>query len=249
MFRIDHIPVGHRDGGRLAALFSALGFEVSAPCVYTSPDEPDGRWESRSVFLQGGWLDLQHQPSRPADLGAAPQSCLFRVPSIEDGAAALAPARMGGRFRLRRTWEGADAHDLELAWASVRERIAPFALALAAYPGEGPGGGAAAPAHGNGALRLLGLVFGGAAPGPAASAASAVLDLAGFRYLDAETFERRFGRPTASMTALRFEVASLDAAARALDAGRLVYRAGGGRLDVPAQGDLGFGVEFVGGGG
>jgi hypothetical protein len=243
--RIDHVPVAHHDLDRLASAFVALGFNVSRPCAYESPDDPTGPWICRSVFLDHGWLDLQHAPSRPADLGGAPHAVLFRVPSLAAAASELAPFRTGPAIRLSRRWADADAPDLDLAWMALRERIAPFVLALVEYPARGPADGIARPSHPNSATRLLGLAFGGTEAGAAAAAAQRALDLSGFRYLPRDIFEGRFGRPAGGLSALRFEVRSLDATAAALDAGRLTYALEGAAIVVPAQGELACGVEFV----
>lgn len=244
MFPIDHIPVAHHDLDRLAAVFEALGFSVSRPCVYDSPDDPTGPWTCRSVFLDHGWLDLQQAPAMPVGAGAAPQACLFRTPSLATAAAELAPFRTGPAIRLTRRWDGEATADLELAWMSLRERIAPFVLALAEYPARGPAEGIARAPHRNSATRLLGLTFGGAAPGPAAEAAGRRLDLSGFRYLPQDAFDAGFGRPAGLSTALRFEVGSLDAVTAALGEGGLTHTVDGACIRVPAQGDLGCGVEF-----
>jgi hypothetical protein len=241
VFEIDHIPVAHHDLDRLAGVFAALGFRVTEACVYVSPDDPSGRWTCRSVFLRHGWLDLQGLPERPAEAPAAPTSCLFRAPHAAD--AGLAGLRLGPAFRLVRTWDAGP--DLALSWMSVRERIAPVVLAVATYPGRAPDADTGAPDHPDTAARVLGLIFGGADPGPAAEAAGAIFDLSGFRHLSATAFEARFGRPPGGLTALRLGVRSLEAAAAAVAAGGLTFRREGPALLVPAQGDLGCGVEFV----
>ncbi len=70
------------------------------------------------------------------------------------------------------------------------------------------------------------------------------LTLSGFEYLPRHVFEQRFGKMVGPMIALRFEVASLDEAARSLPRRNLAFRAAGASISIPAQGVLGCGVEF-----
>lgn len=240
MLPIDHIPIGHADLDRLAAQFERLGFTVSGPCAYRSPDPPGEAWSCRAVFLGQGWLDLQSQPAWPAELGATPHSCLFRTARLEEG---LLGFRTGEVFRLSRHWAQRQAPVVRLAWRSLLERVAPFALALVSYPEDDPDQ-ASPPDHANTATRLLGLAFGGADPGPAAGQVAERLDLSGFRFLAASDFGEKFGRPEGPWRAVRIEVRDLEAAASALRAGGLGFTRGGQSLFVPVQSDLGCGLEF-----
>lgn len=242
MHPIDHVPVTHADLNELAGLFDALGFCVSDVVTYTSPDDPSGPWRCRAVFLQAGWLDLQWQPGRPAELGAAPHSCLFRAPDLDSARRDFRGLRMGPAFRLDGTWEGGGAQDFPLAWMAVRERIAPLVLGLAAYPGPHP---ARVTKHRNTAVEVLGLSFGGVSPGPAAGLLADRLDLYGFRYLEAEAFAALFGEPKGLMSAIRIRVDALQSAADALDQGGVSYSVAGASLFVPAQSCLGCGLEFT----
>jgi hypothetical protein len=133
---------------------------------------------------------------------------------------------------------------LDLVWMSLRERISPLVFALVEYPRSETEHGSPSPSHPNTAGRLLGLTFGDAVSGPAAETAARSLELSGFEYLSREAFEQRFGKTAVSMIALRFEVASLEAAAASLRRANLTYHAVGPTIFIPAQGALGCGVEF-----
>lgn len=245
MFPIDHIPIAHHDLNSLAHGFQALGFQVSPTCAYLSPSAPAQRWTTRAVFLQAGWLDLQHHPERPTDQGAAPHSCLFRVDNLETAIRSLDSFRIGTPAKLDRYWEGAPEPTLHLAWASVRERIAPLVLALVEAPERQPDVDPRWLTHPNTATALLGLTFGDAQPGPATEAARGHLALSGFRHLSGDEFEDRFGRATGAMSALRIQVARVETAAERLKHAGLIFRMADDAIDVPAQGDLDCGVEFV----
>lgn len=244
MFEIDHVPIGHRDLDRLASAFEALGFTVSRVCRYESPDQPDEAWTCRAVFLQHGWLDLQAHPDAPPDRAATPHGCLFRAPSPGEAASGLPAFRTGPPERLVRRWPDDEAPPLPLTWMSLRERIAPLVLALVEYAGADASQGLGRP-HPNTAHRLLGLAFGGAAPGPGAQAAAAWLALSGFRYLPEPRFAERFGACDGPQVALRFGVASLDAAIACLRAAGVPFHLWEGALTVPAHGPLRCGVEFA----
>lgn len=173
-----------------------------------------------------------------------PHSCLFRAPSLAAGTAELRLFRTGPAARLTRCWETVEYPPCDLAWMSLRERIAPLVLALVEFPDPRVEHGPQAPSHSNTAGRVLGVAFGDAVPGPAAETAGRSLTLSGFEYLPRHVFEQRFGKMVGPMIALRFEVASLDEAARSLPRRNLAFRAAGASISIPAQGVLGCGVEF-----
>jgi hypothetical protein len=147
-------------------VFEALGFNVAGTCVYASPADPPERWTCCAVLLEQGGLDLQWHRGRPAKPGAAPHASLFRVPRLETGSNRLEGFRFGAAERLTRTWAEADQVSLALRWMSLRERIAPFVLALVDYTG-GEHHSDRVPSRLNSARALPGLIFGAAEPGPA----------------------------------------------------------------------------------
>lgn len=152
---------------------------------------------------------------------------------------------MGPSLRLEGRWEKARSPDFALAWMALRERVAPLVLGLAEYPGLHPNKPAAAAAHPNTAVRVLGLAFGGVQAGPSAGLLADRLSLSGFRYLEEGQFMDFFGEPKGLMSAIRVQVQSLPAVAEALDHGGLNFREATSSICVPVQARLGCGLEFT----
>lgn len=226
MLPLDHIAFQGPDLPALAQAFAALGFTVSPRGFYTSPDQPDARWDSHCVFMDRGWFDLLHAPGAPA--AVAPGGTLFLTSDLDAAAARLGDMRLAPAYRLVRGWEDEHAHE-SFKLLSIRERIAPLGLAVIehAYPCAD-----ALPqwfSHPNTAIEAAGLIFAGAQPGPLAQVADAVLDLTAFEYWEPQRFSDAFGEHVDR--AVRVRVASL-AAARAALAGDFAVQESKGRLHV-----------------
>ena len=236
---IDHIPFQGPDLDAIAQAFAALGFTVSPPGAYTSPDDPLASWANRCVFLASGWFDLLHVPSAASEAPVKPGSCLFLTDDLRQTERRLGEMRRHPPYRLKRVWD--ERHACEtLELTAIRERIAPLGLAVIQHAYPCPD--ARDEWHPNTAVEVAGLIFGGAEPGPAASAAGDVLDLSGFDYWDAEAFAASFGGQ-AHPIAVRVCVTSL-AAARAALAPHLACVESQGRLHVAPPVPLGCGFQF-----
>lgn len=238
---IDHIPFQGSDLDAIAQAFTALGFTISTPGAYTSPDDPQARWDNRCIFLARGWFDLLHVPSAAPEAPVKPGSCLFLTDDLGQAELRMGEMRRHPPYRLERVWDSGHACET-FDLTAIRERIAPLGLAVIqhAYPCldardewfE----------HPNTAIEVAGLIFGGAEPGPAAPAAGEVLNLSGFDYWDAAAFAASFGGQ-AHPIAVRVRVASLTAARAAL-APHLACVESQGRLHVAPAAPLGCGFQF-----
>ena len=238
MLPLDHIPFQGPDLPALADAFAALGFTVTPPCSYTSPDYPDARWNNHCVFMERGWFDLLEAPGAPA--AVAPGGALFLTSDLDAAAARLDGMRLAPAYRLVRGWQDEHAHEA-FSLFSIRERISPLGLAVIehAYPCAD-----ARPewfTHRNGAIEAAGLIFAGAQPGPFAPSAARALDLRGFQYWEPGPFGDAFGEH--ADRAVRVRVASL-ATARAALAPDLAVMESKGRLHVAPPSPLGCGFEF-----
>jgi hypothetical protein len=238
MLPLDHIPFQGPDLCALAEAFAGLGFTVSPPGSYTSPDYPDARWNNRCVYMDQGWFDLLQAPGAPAAVG--PGGALFLTSDLDAAAASLRGMRLDPAYRLIRAWDDEHAHE-HFELFSIRERIGPLGLAVIAhaYPCAD-----AMPewfSHPNTAIEAAGLIFADAQPGPFAQAAGEILDLTGFEYWEPNLFRDAFGQDVDR--AVRVRVASL-AAARAALAGDLAVQESKGRLHVAPPSPLSCGFQF-----
>ena len=232
MFPLDHIPMVHRDLGRLASAFRRLGFFVAPRAEFRSPASPEEFWTTQGVFLDQGWFDLQAAPKADSTRLARPESCLFRAPDMETAKAALAPLPLDDPFSLTRNWDGRpDASPLGMSYANIRARIAPFMLAVIAYEAPGSDIEEGWTRHPNTALQVKGVSFPTLYPGVAAEAGSKALDLSEFRY-------------GVSEIAVRIRVADLNALTRALELGQIPFETSPKGLYVPPVDVLGCGFEF-----
>jgi hypothetical protein len=241
---LDHLPFRTRDLSSLRRAFAALGFSVSPPGAYTSADFPEARWPCRAVFLRTGWFDLLQDEGIDPRAPSAPGACLFRTHDLDASAKAFADVRTEAPYRLERRWDsdlGLPAETFRLF--SIRERIAPLGLAVIAHAWPCPDIAPAWMEHANGAVAVAGLVFGGAAPAPAAAQCGSRLDLSGFDYLDAEAFAARFG-PGRRQIAVRIKVRSLSRARTALELRGTAWESRGGELSIPHQGALDCAFSF-----
>lgn len=238
MLALDHIPFQAPDLPALAEAFAALGFTVSPPSFYTSPDDPKARWTNRCVFLERGWFDLLQAPGAPATVG--PGSVLFLTADLDATAAELGDLRQLPAYRLVRCWEDKHAHQ-PFRLISIRERISPLGLAVIEH--DDPCVDALPDwfAHPNAAIEAAGLIFAGAQPGPFAPVAARVLDLGGFQYWEPAPFRDAFGDGVDC--AVRVRVRSLDAARSALAANLTVVQSEG-RLHVAPPSPLSCGFQF-----
>lgn len=238
MLPLDHLPFPSPDLQATAAAFAALGFTVSPPAFYT--DDGDGRWDTRCVFLRRGWFDLLHAPEAPANTAVAPRGALFLSHELAATIVALGDMRRLPAYRLDRHWPHSQATETFQLF-SIRERIAPFGLAVIEHDWPCPDIELAWTQHANGALALSGLIFAGGEPGPFAKAAGRVLDLSGFEHWPPEAFCAAFEDVD---IAVRVEVASLAAAEDALSPGLTVRRIAEG-LAVVGPPPLACGFLFV----
>lgn len=135
MSPLDHLPIPNLDLEGACLAFQALGFTVTPPCVYTSPEQPDAEWRNRSVFLAEGWLDLQAAPGAPAGADGAPASCLFRTGDLHAARAAFSDMRQTEPYSLIRTWPDAPELGAErFALFSIMERISPLVARMVRTP-------------------------------------------------------------------------------------------------------------------
>ncbi|MBA4014297.1 MAG: hypothetical protein C0481_20750 [Phenylobacterium sp.] len=238
MLALDHIPFQAPDLPALAAAFAALGFTVSPPSFYTSPDDPTARWNNRCVFLQRGWFDLLQAPGAPPAVG--PASVLFLTADLDATAAELGDLRQLPAYRLVRRWEDRPAHQ-PFRLISIRERISPLGLALIEHADPCVDALPDWFAHPNAAIEAAGLIFAGAQPSPFAPAAGRVLDLGGFEYWEPAAFRHAFGEGVDC--AVRVRVRSLEATRSALAADLAAVQSSG-RLHVAAPSPLNCGFQF-----
>lgn len=242
MLPLDHLPFPSPDLDTTAAAFAALGFTVSPPCVYTSPDYPEARWDNRSVFLRQGWFDLLHDQQAPAHAAGAPNGCLFRTDDLAAAERATAGMRRTTPYRLIRHSEVAPELGTEsFALFSIRERIAPLVLTVIEHHYPCPDTHEDWFEHSNTAVEVAGLAFCGERSGPAAEAGALILDITGFRYLEEAEYLAAFGP---SKLAVRVRVRSLDAAAAQLAAAGIEARSTGEVLRVRPPPPLASGFEF-----
>jgi len=242
MSPLDHVPIPNRDLEEACQAFETLGFTITPPCVYTSPEQPGAEWRSRSIFFDQGWFDLQSAPGAPPGVSGAPASCLFRTDDLSDARTAFSDMRQTEPYHLIRRWPG----DPELGGErfelfSIMERISPLVLALIEHAYPCPDTRSGWFEHRNSARKLAGLIFRDAQPGVAADAAASRLDLSGLRYLAATDFDAAF--PAARMAA-RVEVSSLAAARRSLSTAAIPFAEQGRSLLVGAPAPLSCGFEF-----
>jgi hypothetical protein len=228
----------------LGKVFEALGFTVSPAGAYTSPEFPNARWPTRCVFLRDGWFDLLEEGGADLAHPIVPIACLFRSPDIEVSAKAFADVRTAPSYRLERRW------DIDLGRCpeafrlfSLRERVAPVGLAVIEHAWPCADVLPAWLDHPNGARAVVGLVFGGAAPGPAADQCGPHLDLSAFDYLDEQEFEERYG-PLSRQVAVRVRVRDLSRTAEALDRRGIAYSWRGEELTAPPVMPLGCAFAF-----
>ena len=240
---LDHAPFTAANLAPLTAAFEAIGFTVSPPGAYTSPEFPEARWPNRCVFLRQGWFDLLQSAQADPTAPAGPGACLFRTSDLDAAMAAMAGLSTRPPYRLERRWDddlGLPPETFKLS--SLRERVAPLGLAVIEHVYPCPDILPAWLEHENGAVEVAGLTFGGAEPGPAAERAGAVLNLSGFEYIAASAFEGRFG-PCTRQVAVRVRVGSLTQATTALgERGARCVRRGDVLLATPPPG---LGCPFV----
>ena len=244
MLPLDHLPFTATDLAPLTAAFEALGFTVSPPGAYTSPDFREARWPNRCVFLRQGWFDLLQSAEADPAAPARPGGCLFRTDDLDAVLADFAALRTRPAYRLERRWDvdlGLPPETFKLF--SVRERIAPIGLAVIEHAYPCPDIAPAWMRHDNGAVEVAGLTFGGAAPGPAAEMAGSVLDLSGFEYVSTGAFEERFGA-AAPQVAVRIRVESLDRASAVLSQRGVRHDRRDGRLSITPPRGLDCPFEF-----
>jgi hypothetical protein len=242
MLSLDHLPFRAKDLDRLQAAFEALGFTVSTPGAYTSPDFPEARWANRCVFLRKGWFDLLEELQ--AEPVASPGGCLFLTDDLDRAHKRLSDLRTGEPYRLERRWdvdEGLPPETFSLF--GLRERIAPIGLAVIQHAYPCPDIVTPWLRHENGAQEITGLVFGGAEPGPAARAAGAQLDLSAFEYMPADDFERAFGTCERQI-AVRVRVSSIGQTLGALNHRHGAYDWRGTRLVARLGDRLGCPIAF-----
>jgi hypothetical protein len=196
------------------------------------------------VFLQEGWFDLLEDRAVDAATASAPRAALFRTGDLNLAAKAFADVWTEPPYRLERRWDrdlGLPPETFRLF--STRERIAPVGLAVIEHAYPRPDILPAWLGRANGALALAGLSFGGAVSGSAAGLCGARLDLSSFEYLDAETFEDRFG-PSRRQVAVHIRVRSIGRARAAFDLRGMDYTQRDDALIVPPQGALGCVFSF-----
>jgi hypothetical protein len=239
MLTLDHLPFPGPDLAATAAAFAALGFTVTPPCAYISPDYPDALWNNRSVFLRRGWFDLLHTPQAPADTLVGPRGALFLTNDLDAASARFDGMRLHPAYRLDRSWDGAPELGTEtFRLFSIRERISPLGLAVIEHHYPCPDTRPEWFEHPNRALELAGLIFAGGEPGAFAPAAGRVLDLSGFEHWPADVFAQRFGDAD---LAVKVRTASLAAVRRALAPDLPVMETAGALcVRPPAPLDCGF---------
>ena len=244
MLPLDHIPFHDPDPDALARGFGKLGFTASPASRYTSPDHPGAAWQGRCVFLRSGWLDLLCEPSprRPG----APAACVFRTPDLAGALTELADLSPEPATRLERRWEDHVGLPPEsFAYAGLRSRIAPTPLAVIQHAWPCPDIRPEWFEHANGARAVEGLIFGGEAPGPAATAAARGLDLTGFEYWPLDRFEAAFaGAP--ARRALRLRTDDLARTRAVLEAAGARFSEAADGIAVPPQFGVNCGVLFRG---
>jgi hypothetical protein len=243
MLPLDHLPFRAKDLATLQAGFETLGFTVSPPGAYTSPDVPEARWPNRSVFLNGGWFDLLADPLVEPNTIQGPGGALFRTDDLNAALKGAEGMRTRPPYRLERRWDtdiGLPSESFRLF--DLRERVAPLGLAVIEHAWPCPDILPAWRTHDNGALDIAGLIFGGAPPGPMAEPGGALLDLSGFEYIAADDFETRFGTCPRQI-AVRVQAASLTRAMRVLNDQGVAWEAHGDTVCVGIQ--LGFGCGFL----
>jgi hypothetical protein len=237
MLSLDHIPFYSPDPERLAAGFARLGFTVSPPSRYTAPDQPEATWRGRCIFTREGWLDLLFEaaPRWPG----APASLLFRTDDLAATRREFVELNPQAPFRLERRWADAAAQPPEpFAYAELRSRIAPFALAAIEHPWPFADVRAEWLRHANGAQAVAALILGGEAPGPSAATAARFLDPTALEYWSQDAFDEAF--PGAQLRrALRVRVADLSATEEVLAAAGADFAETPQGLAAPPQ----FGVE------
>lgn len=242
MLPLDHLPFRAKDLDRLQAAFEALGFTVSAPGAYTSPDFAEARWPNRCVFLQKGWFDLLEESQ--AEPVASPGGCLFLTDDLGRVHKQFSELRTGEPYRLERRWDVDQGLPPEtFSLFGVRERIAPIALAVIQHAYPCPDIVDAWVRHENGALEITGLIFGGAEPGPAAEAAAGQLDLSGFEYMPEDEFQRAFG-DCERQIAVRVRVSSVGQTLGALNHRHGAYDWRGTQLVARLGDDRGCPIAF-----
>lgn len=239
MLPLDHIPFQGPDLAALAGAFAALGFTVTPPCSYTSPDYPDARWRNHCVFMDRGWFDLLHAPG--ADPVVRPGGALFLTDDLQASAARLEGMRQQPPYGLVRGWDEDPDRRERFTLFSIRERISPLGLAVIEHHYPCPDALLQWFSHPNTAIEAAGLIFSGVQPGPFAEAAAQVLDLAGFEYWDQDRFHADFGE--GADCAVRVRVSSLQAVRNAL-AADLIAVESKGRLHVAPPSPLGCGFQF-----
>ena len=245
MLPLDHIPFYDENPDELALGFGKLGFTVSPPSRYTAPDHPDAEWRGRCIFTADGWLDLlfDENPRNPG----APMACLFRAPDLAAAIAEGAILNPGEPVRLERRWRGeADLPAESFVYAELRSRIAPVGLAVIAHAWPCVDVRTEWFEHANGARRIVGLIFGGEAPGPAAPSAGRLLDLSSLDYWSQAAFDAAFPG-TRARRALRVTVDDLARTRAALAANGARFLEMEAGIAVPAQFGLTCGVLFRGG--
>lgn len=237
MLPLDHIPFYAPDPEALGQGFARLGFTLSPPSRYISPDAPAALWQGRCVFLRDGWFDLLGDP-QPRTPGA-PMSLLFRTPDLEATRRELAELNPEAPFHLERRWADDDSLAPErFVYAALNSRIAPFALAVIQHAWPCVDLLPEWQAHANGAQAVVSLIFGGEAPGPAAAIAARFLDHQAIEYWSQSAFDAAF--PGAKVRrAIRLRVRDLDETRAALAARGVHFTEAADGLDVPPQ----FGVE------
>lgn len=243
MLRLDHVPFLSTSLTELGDAFAALGFTVSPPGAYVSPDFPKARWPTRGVFLRDGWFDLRSSAAvrRPGPFG-----CLFRTNDLEASGRDLADLQTRPSYRLERAWND----DVELPRQTfrlfeLRERVAPLGLAVIEHVYPCQDMRTEWMDHPNGAVALAGLTFGASTPGPAAGRVAETLDLATLDYLSDDDFTLRYGDIPARM-AIAVGVGCLDRTSNVLARSRVPFRRDGASLVLDGGPALGCAFEFRG---
>jgi hypothetical protein len=104
MLTFDHMPFYGQRLRQLRDVFTRLGFFVSPPGRYTSPDLEDRFWLAHCVFFEANWLDLI-AIERTSTAAVLPGAVLLRTESLDATTKQLGELCVGSRYRLERRWD------------------------------------------------------------------------------------------------------------------------------------------------
>lgn len=169
MMIMDHLPFSGPNLGSLTATFAGLGFQVSPPGAYTSPDGPGGPWQNRAVFLRQGWFDLLLDAD--ASGAASPGAALFRSdgPDLGEGRSEGLSPEAGGPYHLRHAWDKGDAEAQLFRIAPIDQADSPLPLARIVHTRPGAEPAADWRDHPNSARALTGVIVRGGESQPLAA--------------------------------------------------------------------------------